>query len=350
MDFLIRPDRSVNMFYVVGISIATHLLFLHFLPNMQSKTPPVLQKKYEKMRITIREKTTVKPIKKVQKKPVIQKSIQPINIKKQYSKISITPVAVKVAQSETLKAEKATVRRTMTPSLNRFQLKALPRNTPPSNLVKLVSSPTNRYQNSKNFGKQNRFKVSPISRSSIKNIGSMNTPNATRSVSTKVAAMVSPGLRHQIKKISTNIGRGGPIKLVGGNIARTYMDRSFALVSRPVEKHIDPELSNGNSISGEDLKKIWGEYTNSIQSNIAKAKTYPSTARDENRQGKAYVSFKLSKDGRVMNFSIENSSGHNILDQAAIQAIKDGAPYPPIPDELDKQYASLKIPISFILR
>ncbi len=318
MDFLIRSDRSVNIFHAVGISIATHLLFLNFIPNMQSKSTPVLQKKYEKMRISISEKTKIKPIKKVQNKSVVQKPIQPINIKKQYSIIPITPVAVKVVQT--------------------------------SNLAKLVSSPAIRYKYSKNFGRQSRLEVSPIYRNSIKNIGSVNTPHATRAVSTKVAVMISPGLRPQIKKIATNIWGKGPVKFVKGNLARNYMDRSFALMSRPVEKYVEPELSNGNSMSGEDLKIIWGEYTNSIQLNIAKAKTYPSAARDGNQQGKAFVSFKLSKDGRVMNFSIENSSGHNILDQAAIQAIKDGAPYPPIPDELDKQYALLKIPISFILR
>ena len=350
MVSFVRANKSINIFHAVGISIAAHLIFLSFLPNMQSKTPPVPQKKYEKVKLEIIKRIKKKPLKKIQKKPVVQKPTQPVSIKKQYSKIPIMPVPVKMIQNKTMKAVNAMVMRPTTHKLNNTQLMPLRANTSPSNLTKLISHPTNQYRSSTKPGKQNRLKVSPIYKSPVRNAGAVHTPYATRAISTNVATLASPGLRPQIKKISTNIGGSGPVKLVRGNIARNYMARSFTPMSRPVEKLVEPELNTVNSLSGEEMNKIWGEYTNSIQLKIAKAKIYPAEARDKGQQGKAFVTFKLSQDGKVLGFSIENSSGHNILDHAAIQAIKDGAPYPHIPDKLNKKYASLKIPISFILR
>ena len=91
------------------------------------------------------------------------------------------------------------------------------------------------------------------------------------------------------------------------------------------------------------------EYSYLIRMKIASAKIYPELARKKNQQGKATLSLKLGKDGNILNVSVGNSSGYKILDQAAIDAIKDAAPYPIIPDKLNKKYVLLKLPISFVL-
>ena len=83
---------------------------------------------------------------------------------------------------------------------------------------------------------------------------------------------------------------------------------------------------------------------------IANAKTYPSMARDKGKQGKALVSFKIGKDGEIIKLLIESSSGHKILDEAARMAVSNAEPFPPIPKKLNKQFAFLELPISFVLR
>ena len=83
---------------------------------------------------------------------------------------------------------------------------------------------------------------------------------------------------------------------------------------------------------------------------IANAKNYPSKARDKGKQGKALVSFQIGKSGKIIKLLIESSSGHEVLDEAARMAVSNAEPFPPIPEKLNKQFAFLELPISFVLR
>jgi periplasmic protein TonB len=83
---------------------------------------------------------------------------------------------------------------------------------------------------------------------------------------------------------------------------------------------------------------------------IANAKTYPSKARDKGKQGKTLVSFQIGKGGEIIKLLIESSSGHKILDEAARMAVSNAEPFPLIPEKLNKQFAFLELPISFVLR
>ncbi|MBT6296946.1 MAG: energy transducer TonB, partial [Nitrospina sp.] len=86
-----------------------------------------------------------------------------------------------------------------------------------------------------------------------------------------------------------------------------------------------------------------------IRMKVASAQVYPEFAREKNKQGKAILSIKLGRNGNILNVSVGNSSGHKVLDEAAVKAIKDAAPYPKIPDKLNRQYVLLKLPISFVI-
>jgi TonB family protein len=100
----------------------------------------------------------------------------------------------------------------------------------------------------------------------------------------------------------------------------------------------------------EELKDLWNVYTTKIRQMIANAKTYPSKARDKGKQGKALVSFQIGKGGEIIKLLIESSSGHKVLDEAARMAVSNAEPFPPIPEKLNKQFAFLELPISFVLR
>ena len=125
---------------------------------------------------------------------------------------------------------------------------------------------------------------------------------------------------------------------------KNYYANTFIPKLRTIEKI---KISKNNIKI--DFEKLWSEYSYLIRMRVASAKIYPQSAREKNQQGKATLSLKLGKDGSVLKVSIGNSSGYEVLDQAAIDAIKDAAPYPQIPEKLNKQYVLLKLPISFIL-
>lgn len=58
---------------------------------------------------------------------------------------------------------------------------------------------------------------------------------------------------------------------------------------------------------------------------------YPDQAKREKLSGTLILSVTLNPRGKVININIRNSSGHKILDDAAIRIVKLAAPFAPIP-------------------
>ncbi len=73
---------------------------------------------------------------------------------------------------------------------------------------------------------------------------------------------------------------------------------------------------------------------------------YPKVASSAGLGGDLTVEFTLSKDGRLVGIGLLDSTGNQILDDAALNAIKDAAPYLPFPPRLKTQ--RLKIRAKFI--
>ncbi len=73
---------------------------------------------------------------------------------------------------------------------------------------------------------------------------------------------------------------------------------------------------------------------------------YPKTASRSGLWGNLTVEFALGKDGRLMGVNLLDSSGNEILDQAAMNAIRVAAPYHPFPPRIKTQ--RLRIRAKFI--
>ncbi|PIP73909.1 MAG: hypothetical protein COW89_01585, partial [Nitrospinae bacterium CG22_combo_CG10-13_8_21_14_all_47_10] len=81
----------------------------------------------------------------------------------------------------------------------------------------------------------------------------------------------------------------------------------------------------------------------------AKAKYYPTLARKRGWEGKPVIEFMLARNGDLLNSTIALTSSYKVLDEAALSAIKNAAPYPQIPETLKVNSIRFKLPISFIL-
>jgi TonB family protein len=46
---------------------------------------------------------------------------------------------------------------------------------------------------------------------------------------------------------------------------------------------------------------------------------------------KAVISFTISRDGSMSELRVEQSSGYNSFDLAALRAVQNAAPFPPLP-------------------
>ena len=108
--------------------------------------------------------------------------------------------------------------------------------------------------------------------------------------------------------------------------------------------------STDPNASGIDLNGLRGLFTGKVRQRIADAKHYPRTARRRGMEGKPVIAFTLNKQGRLVKVNLAQSSGYQMLDQAALEAVQQAVPYPEIPAELKIDTYKFKLPISFVLK
>ena len=65
---------------------------------------------------------------------------------------------------------------------------------------------------------------------------------------------------------------------------------------------------------------------------------YPEAARREKIYGKLQLTVTILPDGKVENIEISRSSGHRILDAAAMRIVKLASPFARLPQEILKEY------------
>jgi protein TonB len=95
------------------------------------------------------------------------------------------------------------------------------------------------------------------------------------------------------------------------------------------------------SMSASDFPFMW--YLQTIQRKVNEKWSPPARSAETN----AVVVFEIGRDGQLRNPAVERSSGDTLYDQAALRAIVEAHPFPPLPDEF-KQPA-LKIHLGFNL-
>ncbi len=72
-------------------------------------------------------------------------------------------------------------------------------------------------------------------------------------------------------------------------------------------------------------------YRSRILAHLARYKTYPESAQDAGIQGRATVSFTITRSGGVASASLAGSSGAGILDQATLAMVRRAQPFPAMP-------------------
>ncbi len=71
---------------------------------------------------------------------------------------------------------------------------------------------------------------------------------------------------------------------------------------------------------------------------------YPAKARAENLSGDLLLMVAVNADGTLNRVELWRSSGHKLLDDAAIRIVKLAAPFPALPEAIREQTQVLKIP------
>jgi periplasmic protein TonB len=78
--------------------------------------------------------------------------------------------------------------------------------------------------------------------------------------------------------------------------------------------------------SGPEVKTDHRWLAESLWRRVAELKRYPSSARLNGQEGKVILKAVIRSDGHLMEVTVQKSSGHQILDAAAIEAVKLACP------------------------
>lgn len=90
----------------------------------------------------------------------------------------------------------------------------------------------------------------------------------------------------------------------------------------------------------------FASYLLGLKRKIQNAWIYPPDAAKNGIGGRLTLEFSIARDGRLVNVSLLDSSGHPLLDQSAVSAIKSAAPYIPFPERMRAK--RLRIRANFI--
>lgn len=103
----------------------------------------------------------------------------------------------------------------------------------------------------------------------------------------------------------------------------------------------------GTASASDADANLASEYEHRLRLHILSYFRYPEQAARENPpEGTVGLRFEVDRDGRVRRMWVEQSSGSDILDAAAMDALRRAAPLPPIPDGLPERL-TVGVPLLF---
>lgn len=104
--------------------------------------------------------------------------------------------------------------------------------------------------------------------------------------------------------------------------------------SPPLQKSkLNPSGEATISLNTSNIK--YTAYLAHLKSRINHTWNYPETARKDHLEGELTLTFTIHKSGKVIDVVVNRSSGREILDTSAVQAIHAAGPFMPLPQKLN---------------
>lgn len=86
-------------------------------------------------------------------------------------------------------------------------------------------------------------------------------------------------------------------------------------------------------------------YTETISKMVKKHIAYPREAG--NVAGRTILRIRIKREGSIYQYKIQTSSGNEVLDNAAVDALLRAAPFPSVPPEYSGELFEFLLPITF---
>ncbi len=111
-----------------------------------------------------------------------------------------------------------------------------------------------------------------------------------------------------------------------------------------------PEKQPGdNSVTLDTDELKFMSYNRWLKVKIESTLKYPELAAVSGYQGTLYIKFDINKDGTLGGLEILQPSQYKILDDEALRAIRESAPFAPLPDDWKMDHYSIRAAVIFYL-
>jgi TonB family protein len=135
-------------------------------------------------------------------------------------------------------------------------------------------------------------------------------------------------------------GRGHDLR---GQVAMLWKNldpRQYTWTGADDEEVADPGGSTGRTISLDSQDVRYASYLLGIKRRIEALWGYPSEARG--LSGNLVVTFRVARDGQLQDLQLVETSGIAPLDNEAIRAIREAAPFTPFPDRMRFDHLNIR--------
>jgi len=113
----------------------------------------------------------------------------------------------------------------------------------------------------------------------------------------------------------------------------------------------EPPVKNKEATIYLDARdSTYHPYTKVIKEMILNHWIYPLSARQNLIQGSLLIVFRLDSGGNLIDCNIARSSGHEILDIHALEAIRSAKPFPSFPENITVQFLNINASFAYQLR
>lgn len=107
-------------------------------------------------------------------------------------------------------------------------------------------------------------------------------------------------------------------------------------------------LAPSNSTTPATRKPDYGWLAGPLLQRIETLKQYPVTARLQRLEGRVVVRIVIQENGDITSATVAKSSGHDLLDQAALETIRQASPLT-LSQPLEKSSITMQIPLGYYL-
>lgn len=141
-----------------------------------------------------------------------------------------------------------------------------------------------------------------------------------------ISRPITAKVKDSVQKSTSNLGVTEGRKFFGNNT--------------PI---LDKPVINVADDNGEALR----QFLTLIRKKIESRKKYPMSARNAGIEGRSEVKITILKDGQLEKVEIIDSSGSEILDNAALESVREANPFPPIPSNLGRDKIEMSVYLTF---